>query len=215
MSLDHRSYWDNFYSGQLVRAVPGQPSAFAHWAKQFCPPESAIWEFGLGTARDSLWFASRGYSVRGFDFAKSAVDRANELASENDLDAQFDMLDLNDNLHLATLVETAQDVLAPFNIYGRFLIHSLTDEARHNFFSIAAQLLTRGGHLLLEFRTDEDAKETHLFGEDHYRKYLDPDSVIAELEACGATVVERVEGRRLAVYKTEDPHVARLVSCWT
>lgn len=212
MSSDLRGYWNGFYSGRRSRDVPEQPSSFATWARHLLPDGATIWEFGFGTARDTLWLTSHGYEVRGFDFADSAVEQARRAANDQRLDAKFDLFDLTDPDQVTQLVEDANGG-APVHVYGRFLIHSLTDEGRHNLLRIAASA-SHGGQLLLEFRTGEDAEGKHVFGDDHFRQYLNPSSVVAEIEACGGTVVELVQGHGLAVYKSEDPHVARLVATW-
>ena len=73
--------------------------------------------------------------------------------------------------------------------------------------------LRRGGKFYLEFRTGLDADAEHEFGE-HFRKYLEPDVVVAEIEARGGQIEHREAGHGLAVYKNEDPHVCRLVATW-
>ena len=61
----------------------------------------------------------------------------------------------------------------------------------------------------------KDAGEAHLFGDDHYRTYLDPQVVVEEIEARGGTVMVLEQGHGMAVYKSEDPHVARIVASWS
>lgn len=210
--LDPHTYWNSFYQG-ADRAVPTSPTAFAQWATDFIPDGDSVWEFGFGNARDALWFASLGRPVRGFDFAESAVDRATSIAQRNGLNAAFSRLDLSDAVQIRALMEESMGT-ARGHIYGRFLIHSLTDEARANLFDVAQKLLVGGGNILLEFRTNRDAEASHVFGDDHFRTYLDPDLVVAELTNRGANLNEYEQGYGLAVYKTEDPHIARIVAAW-
>jgi hypothetical protein len=74
--------------------------------------------------------------------------------------------------------------------------------------------LRTGGRLFLEFRTERDARTEHVFGT-HFRRYLDPELVQAEIEANGGRVVHQEAGTGLARFRTEDPHVCRIVAVWS
>ena len=98
-------------------------------------------------------------------------------------------------------------------MYGRFLVHSLEDAGRANLIRLAADGPgASGGELFLEFRTGKDLGQEHLFGDDHFRQFIDPMVVELEIEELGGEVTYREEGCGLATYKTEDPHVARIVA---
>ncbi|MPZ01077.1 MAG: class I SAM-dependent methyltransferase [Actinophytocola sp.] len=210
---EHLRYWESFYSGQKSAAVPDEPSAFAQWVNERESAERPLVEIGFGTARDALWFARLGYQVRGLEYARSAVNHAIEAASNEDLPAEFDVLNLYELRQvLATGSQLAQDG-TPLTLYGRFLLHAMEDDGRHNLWRIAEMALRAGGRLYLEFRTGKDAKAEHVFGE-HFRKFLDPDAVVDEIEARGGHIEYREEDHGLAVYKNEDPHVCRLVVRW-
>jgi len=207
------SYWDSFYAGRASAAVPDVPSDFAQWVHRRVGREQTIVEFGFGTARDSVWFLRQGRTVIGYDFAQSAVDQARIAAEAFGDDGRFSPLDLYDREAVDRVTKDLR--LDEPAIYGRFLIHSLAATGRHNLLDLAATVLERGGELYLEFRTGQDRKATHLFGEDHFRVYLDPALIAAEVEERGGTVTHLEEGYGLAVYKTEDPHVARLVASFS
>jgi methyltransferase family protein len=210
---DQHAYWNDFYAGRASSEVPAEPSAFATWVEQQLPGGQAVVEVGFGNARDSLWFARRGRRVLGFDFAESAVTTAQSRVDE--LDASFATLDLYDvdDIQAASKAIAAETV--PVAVYGRFLIHALEDAGRHNLLDLAAGALPGQGGLYLEFRTGQDRDTKHLFGEDHYRQYVDPDLVADEIRERGGDVTHLEAGHGLAVYKTEDPHVARLVARWS
>ncbi len=213
-TADHHEYWDSFYASRASNAVPAAPSAFAEWTEQRLAAEQTLVEFGFGNARDSLWFARQGHAVVGYDFAQTAVHQAQGRADAEDLGASFNTLDLYD---AAAVTDAGASIAARDTqpvIYGRFLIHSLEDAGRHHLFDLAAQALRAGGELYLEFRTGQDQGEEHVFGEDHFRVYLDPALVEQEIVDRGGKVTHNEAGYGLAVYKTEDPHVARLVASW-
>jgi len=209
----NRGHWWPFYFGQSSSVVSEKPSPFAQWVHEREPDSAAIVDIGSGTGRDSLWFARQGHEVLGLDYIPAATEKAGKVATSEDLPAQFQTFNLYDIRQvLATGGELAHRADPP-TLYGRFLIHALEDFGRHNLWRVASMCLRRGGRFYLEFRTGQDAEAEKEFGE-HFRKYLDADIVIAEIEERGGQIEYREEGHGLAVYKNEDPHVCRLVATW-
>ena len=180
---------------------------------QQLPAGREVVELGFGTARDSLYFADSGRRVHGFDFAESAVSGARRVAAERGLAARFDLLDLYDDRAVDRVGTELTATPAVRALYGRFLVHSLEDAGRANLLRLAARVLRAGGgELFLEFRTGKDLGQEHLFGDDHFRQFIDPMVVELEIEELGGAVTYREEGCGLAVYRSEDPHVARIVA---
>lgn len=210
----HREYWESFYGGRERADVPDEPSGFARWADDLLHPGSAVLDVGTGTARDALWLAARGRTVLGVDYATAAVTTARATAQQRGLDATFETLDLEDADQVGSLADRlAADPGQPWSLYGRFLVHAIEDAGRGHLWQLAAAVTAGRGRLLLEFRTDEDAGAAHAFGE-HFRRFLAPDDVAAELVAAGAEIEHLEAGRGLAVYRDEDPVVCRLVARW-
>jgi hypothetical protein len=209
---EQRRYWDDFYKGDRSANVPRDPSAFATWVAGQLASEQTIVECGFGNARDSFWFAHHGHAVRGYDFANSAVAAAQGAAdAEPSMDARFQVLDLSDAAAVAAVAADLEALPGRAAVYGRFLIHALESDGRHNLIELARGL---SGELYVEFRTGKDAGQKHLFGDDHYRTYLDPQTVVSEIEERGGEVMVLEQGHGMAVYKSEDPHVARIVASW-
>jgi len=203
-------YWDSFYAARRSADVPTEPSAFARWVDGRLAGPQSVAELGFGNARDTFWLAGRGHTMIAFDGASSAVEHAVTRA-EGTNQPSFACLDLTDDAAVREAAAAAGDVGV---VYARFLLHSLPDPGRANVFAFAASALRAGGELYLEFRTGKDAHAEHLFGDDHFRVYLDADDVAAEIEAVGGTIDHLEQGHGLAVYKSEDPHVARIVASW-
>jgi len=209
----NRAHWWSFYFGRPQEAVPTEPSPFARWVRDREPADASIVDIGAGTGRDSLWFARQGHDVLGLDYIPAATERAGNTAAAQDLPARFKTVNLYDIRQVLAIGGELAHRDTPPTLYGRFLIHALEDEGRHNLWRVASMSLRRGGRFYLEFRTGLDAGKEHEFGE-HFRKYLEPETVIAEIEARGGQVEHCEAGHGLAVHKNEDPHVCRLVATW-
>lgn len=207
---EHRAYWERFYASAASSAVPQAPSAFAAWVAQRDEFEGPVVDVGTGTGRDALWFSGRGFDVLGLDYAESAVARAAAAAREQGVDARFDRLDLYHLGEVADVGERIAREVAPNAVYARFVVHALEDDGRGNLWRLARTALGSGGRLYLEFRVAETA---HVFGE-HYRHFVASDLVADEIGAEGGRIEHHEVGYGLAVYKTEDPKVARLVARW-
>lgn len=209
----HRDYWEDFYSRRSGDLAPAAPSHFAGWCAERVPAGNRIVDLGCGNARDSLWFAGRGYTVTAFDYAAAAIDLGRRRAASLGVRVDFAELDLYERGSVDTVLERLAGVETGVHVYGRFLLHALEPAGQEAVVRIGASALQAGGTMLLEFRTGRDRDASHVFGE-HFRSYPDPEEVVGLLERHGARVVERVEGHGLAAYGEEDPHVARLVAQW-
>ncbi|MDP9443198.1 MAG: class I SAM-dependent methyltransferase [Actinomycetota bacterium] len=211
----HRRFWDEFYTGEASAGVPVHPSPFALWVRQREHPPGLVVDVGSGTGRDALWFAGQGFDVVGVDYSGPAVAEAAEQAVRRGLRASFQTLNLYDLRQVLTCgALLARHPEGRRALYARFLVHALEDEGRHNLWLLAGMALSRGGRLYLEFRTEQDGTTRHTFGE-HFRRLLSADRVVQELESAGAEVEDRLQGRGMARYRDEDPHVCRLVARWT
>jgi methyl halide transferase len=58
------------------------------WVAQ-APKSGRIAVLGCGSGQDAMLFSTAGFDVVGFDFAPSAIERANATAKARELDAQF------------------------------------------------------------------------------------------------------------------------------
>jgi SAM-dependent methyltransferase len=213
-AIANRDHWFSFY-GAKANAVPTTPSAFASWFAERERPGPRVVDLGCGNGRDSLWLAEQGYDVLGVDYAPGAVRLARNSARSRGVDAEFETVNLLDTRHVLTLGGLLSHEPAPVHLYGRFLLHSLTDRGRHNLWLLARTALRKGGRLYLEFLADQRraADVTHFFGE-HFRRPLRPRAVAAEIRAMGGRVEHREAGRGRAVFHDEDPYICRIVASW-
>lgn len=212
--MKSRKHWDSF-NAHARKQIPNEPTPFALWVAQSYPSERPLVDVGTGTARDARWFAGNGRRVLGIDYSSGAVTRARRSGHEKEeVSAKFEILNLYDTRATLALGARLSRDPEPVDVYARFMIHALGDDGRANLLRLASMALRRGGHLFAEFRTVQDMGQPHVFGA-HFRRYLDPDEVVAEIEASGGRVVHRDEGHGRAPFREEDPHICRLVAQWS
>lgn len=207
---DHRAYWEAFYSSRAARRVPDDASPFARWVGEQWSPPGPLVDIGTGTGRDALWFARRGWTVVAYDYARAAVELVNQHAAEMEGSVRADVLDVYDPVGVRRIGRHIAGEVAPSVMYARFFVHAIEDEGRRNLWRLAATGLEAGGDLCLEFRV---AETDHVFGE-HYRNFVSAETVVEELDSVGATITRCDVGRGMAVHKSEDPRVARIVAHW-
>jgi hypothetical protein len=203
-----RDYWQDFYATAAADRVPEVESAFVRWVEERLTDAPPVLDVGAGTARDSRYLARKGHRVAAVDYSAAALDRAAGAAATEGWTASFHQLNLND-LHAVGRFVAEMDWSAGWQLYARFLVHAIDDQARANLWTLAKVVADHGGEVWLEYRTDRDAQAEHVFGE-HFRRYLSTVQVEQELEALGLSVLEGVEGRGMAVHGDEDPWVARM-----
>ncbi|NLF06292.1 MAG: class I SAM-dependent methyltransferase [Actinomycetales bacterium] len=200
-----RVHWTRFYGQD--RGVP-QPSPFAAWVAQRVPASlGTVIELGCGNGRDTAVVA-QGRRALGMDYSPTAIERNRAAWAGSRLD--FAQVDVSDAESLAAATAGWFDD-GPVAVYSRFFVHAISDEAEATLLAFLRESLPTGSVVYLEFRTEQDASTPKVFGE-HYRRFVDPDALVARLSAGDHFVLEHAErGHGLAVYKDEDPYVARLV----
>jgi len=212
--MTNRKHWDSFDSKHR-QDVPAGPSPFARWVAAEYPSTRPLVDVGTGTARDARWFAGKQKRrVIAVDYCLSSVTRGRRRARAGRLPAAFEVVNLYDARAVLALGARLSREEVPVDLYARFMLHALEPTGRENLFRLASMSLRRGGLLFLEFRTTEDRGRPHVFGEAP-RRYLTPESVVAQIEAAGGRVVFRTEGKGLARLHTENPHVCRIVATWS
>lgn len=204
--LPRSGYWDDFYSRSRVGA-PTYPSQFAAFAiNEFFDIDGLI-EFGCGNGRDSEFFAANGFDLLAVDASAEAIELCRSRSRHRH--ARFIQS------HAAEARGEIDDFLtgkARVAVYARFFLHAIEEGEARDFLGLLGTLLPRGSQLFLEYRTTEDANQEKVFGDGHYRRYLDHRETLGRIEAAGFTVAYEIEGRGLAKYRDEDARVGRCVA---
>ena len=207
---ERRDFWGRQFAAQADR-IPRDPSPFARWVADRESPGPLV-DVGCGNGRDTRFFADLGYDVTGLDLVPNASRR---VLKELEPDRRPEVLSFNLESLRQTLAAGARASFSPepVTVYGRFLLHALSDRARQHFWRYTSMALRSGGRCYLEFRTDKDTFRRKAFGE-HYRRYLDPDLVVGEATAAGARVLHLEQARGLSPFEDENPYLCRMILEW-
>jgi len=209
-------YWDAYYE---KRRAPINPSSFAIFCHEnFFGNHSRVLEFGCGNGRDAFYFSKR-HRVTGIDQSSVVIHANRQRASdEGILSMDFLKGKFGDDI---TGLPDAVDV-----VYGRFVMHAMPFEDEVRALQFAARLLTPGGRIFLEFRTDNDPlmQKGQVVGvkgqvvgvdervTDHYRRFINFDAFCERLETYGFSIDFRLERCGLAKHGDEDPTVGRVIA---
>ena len=199
-----KQYWENYYKNSKFGS---EQSSFALFFMEEYQPKGSLVELGCGNGRDSLFFAKRGLTVLGIDQCENAIDELETLKNKNVSFIAKDFTNLSTE-------EKGFD-----NIYTRFTLHSIVKDAADRTIGWAAKNLNVNGYLAIEVRSVND--ELFEKGEkvdidtwyynNHSRRFVRLNELIETIEKAGLKIVFQQESKGLAVYKTEDPMVIRLI----
>lgn len=205
-------YWSQFYSDPHTL----RPTPFARCvAKELTAPTQVV-DIGCGNGRDSLFFAGLGHHVLGLDAAGTAIARNREVARQRGVEGvAFQEVDLGVSGGFHTILNrllTGPDGVGTKSlaVYGRFLLHAVTEDEEDTVLAALAASLRTGDRCFLEFRTDKDLSLRKQF-RSHYRRFVKLDEFLDKVRSAGALdCLYAEEGQGMARYGDEDPFVARV-----
>lgn len=202
-------YWKQFYRDTPIAG--GSP--FATFVAEKLQRDSLVVELGCGSGRDSVYFAQHGHRVFASDRADEALEQGR--ANAGDLaNIAFQKVDAADPEQVRGFFTMAfgdsQQPAGDKVLYMRFFLHSVTEDIQTVILDAAVATLPPKTMIALEFRTDKDADEKHVFGA-HYRRYIPMAEMTEVLQAKGFTVTHAEESRGLSPYQDEDPFLCRIL----
>ncbi|KQY26728.1 class I SAM-dependent methyltransferase [Rhizobium sp. Root482] len=203
-------YWKQFYRDNPIAGG----SSFANFVAERLRPQSVIAELGCGSGRDSVYFAQHGHHVFASDRAVEAIAQGTSNSQELST-ISFSRVDASRSEEVSGLLKKAfgSDVPATGDrvVYMRFFLHSVTKDIQDVIIDAMRATLPAGVKVALEFRTEKDAEEAHVFG-GHYRRYIPLREMTETLQAAGFRVTHSEESRGLSPYMGEDPFLCRILA---
>ncbi len=209
--MSNLSYWNEIYRKLGVSEINHlKPSQFAAFCLGELNPAHALLDCGCGNARDSLFFSRYGVRVIAVDGSAEAIGFGQALMSHHSgFNLDFEQLDFAKTEQVEQFAHSLP--LKDLSIYSRFFLHAITEEEQDNFFMLCNQARRPGTQVFLEFRTTEDAHDKKVTGE-HYRRFIEPDTIVAALADNGYQTTFHCEGQGYAKYRDEDAYVARIIA---
>ena len=143
------------------------------------PASGRLLELGCGAGNMGIWWAHKGYAVRGIDIAPTAVELANKRAQESGLEVEFFCGNVVD---LEPFADDSFDL-----IYDSHLVHCIIGDDRPTLYRNILRVMKPGAYFLLSTMVyTEMTLELQGF---------DPESYYTIMEFEGETVWTRYIGR--------------------
>ncbi|MGI8645482.1 MAG: hypothetical protein ACR2JD_04075, partial [Nocardioides sp.] len=147
--MRNRRDWER-YLADLGKDPDHGPSDFAGWVADRLEPGTTVIEMGSGTGQDAVFLGSRGFPVRGFDYARTSLRPARREARRRDVPVKFQPLNLYDLRDVLTRGVLVCRKVPQRSLYARRLLESLDPDGQDNFWRLAGMLLRGGGRAYLE-----------------------------------------------------------------
>ena len=182
--------------------------------RDFITQDSLVIDLGCGNGRDSR-FLNQFNDVVGIDQSAVAIEfcksqRLTDFETARSIDFK-ELLIENENICQILKTEVIKKEQKNVFIYARFFLHAIDKTQYEKFWDLAQCLkLDFLVSIGVEFRTNEDKENFKQFP-DHFRRYLDPGSVVSDAKLRGFKVRSIHQGYGLAKFKNEDPHIARII----
>lgn len=135
---DAKEHWEQHY-GERDRVWSGRVNVRLAEIASTLPPGTAL-DLGCGEGGDAMWLAEHGWRVVAVDISEIALQRAAADASARGLGDRIDFQQHD-------LSESLPD--GPFDLVSAHFLHSSVPLDRTAIFTRAAQLVRRGGTLLI------------------------------------------------------------------
>lgn len=198
------NYWEEYYKNNQD---PVDESPFARFVVPFLKNGGSLYELGCGNGRDSIFFEKFGVNIVAFDQCENEINYLNDKYKS-------DSISFEDGDFTALGKKDPSD-----SIYSRFTLHSVNEEQEVQTLKWAHDTLKDNGLFFIEIRSvhDElfgqgDAVDGNSFVTDHYRRFVNFEDFVGRIEAVGFNVIYKLQSKGLAIYKTEDPMVIRVIA---
>jgi SAM-dependent methyltransferase len=201
------NFWEETYSENFV---PETPSAFAEFIFDKFQKSEWVIEFGCGNGRDSFWFSQKGLKVYASDKSKIAIETCN-AKNQGDENLSFNTVHYANVSELEEWIHGFPGKYESAFVYIRFLLHDVDESTETKILDGVAKISQFGvAGIALEFRTTEDQDRPKL-NRPHYRRFINLADFEKDLEKRSLSIKFKTAGLGMAIYQTEDAHVARYI----
>lgn len=205
MQIEQNKMWDKFYAGNEQVFFPSE------FAKSVLPQLKrgrSVLDVGCGNGRDSIFFAQNGLDVTAIDMSREAI--AQLVKREPKIHSVC-----GDVLTATIFTEQKYD-----SIYSRFFIHALAEEQEAALLERCYIALRMGGQLFIETRCTQDElcgvgdrlSDTEWVVDGHYRRFIVPEQLTAQLSSLGFVHIQSECARGLAPFDSADPVILRVTA---
>ena len=197
-------YWDAYYGRD---GAPKPPSDFAKFALDYMDKDKMLIDLGCGNGRDSVFFYNNGLKVMAVDSSKSAVES---------FDKSIPIFAVCDDF-----VKTHALNCINFDYcYARWTIHAINQNQQDELLPKVYNSLRSGGLFFSETRTINDVKygqgqalgKHEYIADKHYRRFLDPDSLITQYKSLGFEIIYCKESNEFSVMDGDSPTLIRVIA---
>tara|TARA_B110000008_G_C16966892_1_gene562412 strand:+ start:2298 stop:2930 length:633 start_codon:yes stop_codon:yes gene_type:complete len=204
--MNQINYWKTYYDKpQKGKKPPSAPSLFAKFVQNMVNISDVkrIIDVGCGNGRDAYYFANENDTIKVL-----GVDSA--IASEKVKNVSFVMGSMGD---LNDLIESKN---VQTMLYSRFSLHSIPKDIQSKVLLYAK---TNCKYISIEARSTKDplsngeksnSVETS-YAIPHYRRYIDLNGLVTELESLGFTIIHKSDSNEYAPYKDQKPWCVRVL----
>lgn len=217
MTYINKQYWDEFYKNRVDLTEASPFSEFILKKFEHTISDIILIDLGCGTGKDTFNFAKTGFEVIGIDGSKEVIRINKEIINKNFWGSnkiKFECIDLSNINEVDKLMKKLNEI-AMFKekkiiFYTRFFLHAITEEVENIILESILNNIHIPYEIVAEFRTKEDEELDKVF-DNHYRRYVDTDLLIAKLIKLGFSIKEFSKGRGFSIYKNENPYLARII----
>lgn len=202
-----KQYWDNYYK---ISPPVMEPSSFAVEMKNEHIKQGTLLELGCGNGRDCIYFSKEGLQVTAIDSSEFTIDNLKVTHPQSGVNFIAD-----DFVNSKVLTEVQYDY-----IYSRFTVHSISEQQQDVLFKNIYNSLKTNGLFMIEVRSVLDElfgkgipveRNAYIFN-DHYRRFIELKELTCSLTTLGFTIIFSQQSKDLAIYKSENPIVIRLIA---
>lgn len=148
---DLQQYWN-----KSSATIPDDkdPSAYAVEKEQLFPRQAVVCDLGGGSGADSLYFASKGHTVKLVDISDVALDRAKSAAENKGLATALETYQANLDQATIPLQSDTCDV-----VYSRLALHYFGSETLAKLFTEVHRALKDSGKAYITVKSPDDTAE--------------------------------------------------------